>query len=275
MMRLCPRCKKEVHDGSFCHKCGSPLTVSTPRHVKHLVGHDGAPMVHIPPGNFMMGSNDGGKDERPAHMVMISPFQMDMFNVTSDLYEIFCDKTERKKPRNPGWGHGNEPVVNVSWDDALAYATYYDKRLPTEAEWEYACRAGGTGKWCFGNDVERLEKYAWYDANSDNQTHSVGEKKANAWGLYDMHGNVWEWCMDWYDVGYYEISTDRDPVGPVSGHYRVLRGGSWLIDPAWCRSSLRYKGLPGNRTNLVGFRCVSAKAGRIVRSKDGKWSEQK
>ena len=114
------------------------------------------------------------------------------------------------------------PVVNVSWNDALAFCRWLSKkegkicRLPTEAEWEYACRAGSTTRYCFGDDASDLGEYAWYGANSDRKTHPVGTKKPNAWGLYDMHGNAWEWCADGYDAEYYEKSPTDDPTGPAT-----------------------------------------------------------
>ena len=224
-------------------------------------GSDGAPMVLIPAGEFTMGSNDGSEDERPPHRVSISAFYMDKYEVTYDLYDKFCEVTGRTKHRDPGWGRGNRPVVGVSWGDAVAYATHYGKRLPTEAEWEYACRAGGTGTWCFGNDLARLREYAWYLWNSEGRTHAVGERTPNAWGLFDMHGNAWEWCGDWYAAGYYASSPAQDPSGPVSGQYRVLRGGGWDADSVQCRSAVRNRYDPGGRYDgFDGFRCAMSRS---------------
>ena len=125
-------------------------------------------------------------------------------------------------------------------------------RLPTEAEWEYACQAGSKGAYCFGDDRSELKKYAWYYENSGGTTHPVGAKKANAWGLYDMHGNVWEWCWDWY--GKYPTSPQKNPSGPPAGSYRVLRGGSWSIPAGYCRSAYRDWNDPSNRRYDLGFR---------------------
>ena len=126
--------------------------------------------------------------------------------------------------------------------------------LPTEAQWEYACRAGSTTRYCFGDDESRLGEYAWYDENSGDKTHPVGEKKPNAWGLYDMHGNVWEWCQDWYDDGYYAKSPTDDPTGPSTGSCRVIRGGSWDDGARSCRSADRNRNSPGYRLDNLGFR---------------------
>ena len=128
--------------------------------------------------------------------------------------------------------------------------------LPTEAQWEYACRAGSTTKYCFGDDEGRLGEYAWFDGNAGGKTHPVGGKKANAFGLYDMHGNVLEWCSDWYKRKYYAESPTDDPMGPTSGSYRVARGGSWDLLAGLCRSAFRYSaagpGLGGRY--LLGLR---------------------
>ena len=145
-----------------------------------------------------------------------------------------------------------QPVVCVSWDDAAAYAKWLGGRLPTEAEWEYACRAGSTTKYCCGDGQSELGDYAWNGTNSNNQTHQVGQKKSNAWGLYDMHGNAWEWCNDWYG-GYANLAA-VDPTGPSAGSERVSRGGCWRYDAGFCRSAYRGHIEPGYRDPYLGFR---------------------
>lgn len=127
-------------------------------------------------------------------------------------------------------------------------------RLPTEAEWEYACRAGSATRWCFGDNASQLDEYAWYERNSGRTTHPVAQKKPNAWGLYDMHGNVWEWCADWYDADYDQQSPADDPKGPASGALRVVRGGSWFVVPGLSRSAIRVRNHPGVRIPVAGFR---------------------
>jgi formylglycine-generating enzyme required for sulfatase activity len=134
--------------------------------------------------------------------------------------------------------------------------------LPTEAQWEYACRAGTKTAFGFGDDDTDLRDYAWYAANSGGKTHPVGQKKPNAWGLYDMHGNVWEWCSDWWADSYANAGT-RDPEGPDSGICRVLRGGSWLYSPWYCRSAGRIRYDPGLRDDGSGFRVVSVGAAGV------------
>jgi formylglycine-generating enzyme required for sulfatase activity len=129
-----------------------------------------------------------------------------------------------------------------------------DFRLPTEAEWEYACRAGSTTEYCFGNNENNLGEYAWYGSNSGEKTHPDGGKKPNTWGLYDMHGNVWEWCNDYYGDKYYESSTVEDPKGADSGAVRVLRGGSCLYVTRFCRSAHRFGFIPADRFVFLGFR---------------------
>jgi hypothetical protein len=159
------------------------------------------------------------------------------------------------------------PVEQVSWHDCQAFLDKLNEKqpiagvkfgLPTEAQWEYACRAGSATRYCFGDDEKGLGDYAWHDdGKSGRQTHPVGEKKPNAWGLYDMPGNVYEWCADWYDVGYYAKSSPDDPPGPVSGSDRVFRGGGWSILALGCRSAGRGSLGPGNRTPFLGFRVSS------------------
>jgi len=158
------------------------------------------------------------------------------------------------------------PVEQVNWNEAIAFCrklqdhlgqagNRHECRLPTEAEWEYACRAGSQKNYCFGDDEAKLEEYAWHGENSGGKTQPVGQKKPNQWGLYDMHGNVWEWCRDWYDQ--YPKGPVTDPTGPVEGTSRVLRGGSWRVElPSALRSAYRFNLAPDSRRNLIGFRCV-------------------
>ena len=206
--------------------------------------------------------------EAPRHRVRLTkPFYVGACDVTVGTFQRFVDDTGYKtdaekdskggsgvaekgnwvqKPefgwRNPSFAQTNaHPVVNVSWNDTAAFCQWLSRkegkeyRLPTEAEWEYACRAGSTTRYSFGNDDGSLGNYAWYGENSGKKTHPVGEKKPNAWGLYDMHGNVWKWCADWYDRDYYAKSLADDPTGPVGGSRRVYRGGGWLYVAGSCR----------------------------------------
>ena len=158
-------------------------------------------------------------------------------------------------------GDPNCPVEQVSWQDAQDFIQKLNAReggtpyrLPTEAEWEYAARAGTTTAYCFGDDVSQLRAYAWYRDNSDGRTHPVGQLQPNAWGLYDMHGNVWEWVQDWY--GAYAAETAVDPQGPAAGSDRVVRGGSWGSYAAYCRSAYRYRADPANRGGYLGVRLL-------------------
>jgi formylglycine-generating enzyme required for sulfatase activity len=208
--------------------------------------------VSILAGEFKMGTNNGSDSEK-LHRVRISRgFEMGKYEVTQAQWEAVMGS-------NPSHFKGdNLPVENVSWDDIQGFiqrlnglSQRYTFRLPTEAEWEYACRAGTTGDY-----AGSLDAMAWYEANSGNRTHPVGQKQPNAWGLYDMHGNVWEWCQDWYDYNYYEQSPGTDPQGPSSGSRRVNRGGSWYLSAAHCRSANRLGHSPGNRLNSLGFRLV-------------------
>ena len=197
--------------------------------------------VLIQSGSFTMGS-EKGDDEKPPHKVTLTkPFYMGVYEVTQAQWKAVMGD-------NPSYFKGDDlPVERVSWEDCQKFVVKLKEklgegftcRLPTEAEWEYACRAGSNTAYCFGDEEAGLGQYAWYGENSDKRTHPVGQKKPNAWGLYDMHGNVWEWCQDWFDSAYYGTSTDQDPKGPSSGSARVLRGGSWLLDAVGARSALR------------------------------------
>ena len=158
---------------------------------------------------------------------------------------------------------GNDyPVVCVSWNDAVSFCTWLSEktgetyRLPTEAEWEYACRAGTETSYYTGNSESDLGSAGWYKSNSDLKTRPVGQKKANAFGLYDMYGNVCEWCNDWFDSGYYSQSPSNNPTGPSSGSYRVMRSGSWINSARYCRSAYRNWYTPTYTNYNLGFRVV-------------------
>ncbi len=241
----------------------APVVVPQPKPTASQKAAAQAPegMVLIPAGEFMMGSlsGEGHDHEHPQHRVYVDAFYMDRYEVTVGQYKRFLSATGHRSL--PDWVSeysrtADCPVVGVSWDDAVAYARWAGKRLPTEAEWEYACRAGSATKYSFGNDEGRLGEYAWYYSNSGRKTHPVGQKKQNAWGLYDMHGNVWEWCSDWYDKDYYSNSPSRNPKGPTNGQYRVLRGGSWNNNANNARAANRNNNTPTNTNNNNGFRCA-------------------
>ena len=213
--------------------------------------------VAIPAGTFMMGSpadEVDRNDEESQHEVSLSAFKMSAHEVTFAQYDAFCDATKYKKANDQGWGRGQRPVINVSWDDATAFAKWVGCRLPTEAEWEYACRAGSTTPFNTGKYLTTSQ--ANYRSN---KTTAVGSFAANAWGLYDMHGNVWEWCSDWY--GDYPSSPQTNPAGPIDGPFntlRVIRGGSWKeVVPRYSRSAYRNINPPGSVWLNIGFRLVS------------------
>jgi formylglycine-generating enzyme required for sulfatase activity len=207
-------------------------------------------MVHLPGGTFWMGCSPGDSecdsDENPRHQVTLRPFWMDVTLVTQAEYQ-------RAMGNNPSYfsGCADCPVEQVSWNDANNYCSRVGKRLPTEAEYEYAAR-GGIDSARYGD----LDAIAWYSANSGGRTHPVGQKQPNAYGLYDMLGNAWEWCADWYDKNYYQSSPSNNPQGPSSGSSRVLRGDGWLGPPRNGRASIRGRGVPVARSNGLGVRCV-------------------
>jgi formylglycine-generating enzyme required for sulfatase activity len=219
--------------------------------------------VLIPAGSFMMGSENSEHNEKPVHNVTLDLFRMDKYEVTNEKYYVFIKCTNHVQPEH--WKSGRipadrelHPVVYVRWGDAEAYAKWLKMRLPTEAEWEYACRAGSTSEFCFGDNALELEEYAWFGNNSGN-THPVGLKKPNKRHLYDIHGNVWEWCQDWYDGDYYIRSPKENPKGPSSGGQHIFRGGSWHGNFVPCRSACRCRGITAYCYGTVGFRvCRSA-----------------
>ena len=216
----------------------------------------GMRFVPISTGTFTMGDADNG----PTHKVTLTkPFELGQHEVTQEQYEqvMGTNPSQFKGPQNP--------VEQVSWNDAVEFcrklsampaekSAGYVYRLPTEAEWEYACRAGTQTEYSFGDSDSELGDYEWYDKNSGETTHPVGGKKPNPWGLYDMHGNVFEWCQDWY--GDYPSGSMTDPTGAASGSFRVLRGGGWSSSSRYARSALRFRNSPGFRSFILGFRVL-------------------
>ena len=225
-----------------------------------VTGPDGGMYVWVPPGEFMMGSNDGRDDEQPVHLVRIMRgFWLGKHEVTNAQYRAFCDATGREFPSASDQGD-NHPVVMVSWDEAKAYCDHYGLRLPTEAEWEYAARGPEGRRYPWGDEWDP-GKLCWYaNTGPGNRTFPVGSFPAGAsWrGALDMAGNVWEWCADWFGEGYYGTSPVEDPQGPATGEERLLRGGSWIDSPGHCRSAGRGSGNPRGLGYGVGFRCVWA-----------------
>jgi formylglycine-generating enzyme required for sulfatase activity len=212
----------------------------------------------IPPGRFWMGSPHQKswvpKDELPRHEVILTRgFWMGRTPVTQAQWGVVLE------PNPAEFKGGNRPVETLTWNEARAFAEHLNRAvkglsvtLPTEAQWEYACRAGEAGPYSGGT----IEQVAWYDGNSAGQTHDVGTKQANAWGLHDMHGNVREWCADWLDD---TLPVGTDPTGASSGSFRVYRGGSWSFRAGSCRAADRLGNTPGYRDYGLGFRlCLSS-----------------
>jgi formylglycine-generating enzyme required for sulfatase activity/TolB-like protein len=215
--------------------------------------------IQIPAGTFIMGSNTEDKDEKPAHRVTVSTFEMSETEVTVAQYRTCVDAgacTPPKGGRKYNWeksGYGNRPINGVEWDQAVAFATWAGGRLPTEAEWEYAARAGTTTRYACGESDSCVESMGWYSKNSGHQTQSVGSKRANSWGLRDMHGNVYEWVSDKF--GNYSSDSVTDPTGPTSGSRQVIRGGGCFnAFPRDLRSTNRHGNKPKDIGRDVGFR---------------------
>lgn len=215
-------------------------------------------LVRIDSGSFMMGSyeEEGDSDETPRRKVTITKsFYIGMYEVTQEQWE----KVMGENPSE--WKGKKHPVDTVSWNDCMEFTeklseiTGREFTLPTEAQWEYACRAGTTTKWFFGNNVSSYIQYGWIDEEAQGITHPVGLKKPNAWGLYDMYGNIQEWCKDWYQNPYLE-SDLVDPAGPRVGDSRVIRGGGWGDISDNARSAYRNAIGEDVSNNGTGFRCV-------------------
>jgi formylglycine-generating enzyme required for sulfatase activity len=232
-------------------------------------------MVLIKGGKFTMGEKD--EVDAPPHEVTVSSFLMDKYLVTQEQFQKLMGANPSR------WKGEKNPVEQLRWSDAVKFcnkrseaeklqpcydlqtlkcnfdATGY--RLSTEAEWEYACRAGTTTPYFFGDTLAKIGDYAWFEKNSGGHPHPVGQKQPNPWGLYDIVGNVWEWCNDFYKVDYYQESPRENPRGPDSGQNKVLRGGAWRFSADNCRSGYRYNENPGQSDvcfgyDIYGFRCV-------------------
>jgi len=237
-----------------------------------VVNSAGMVLVPIPAGQFQMGSPDSNRNnEKPQHLVKITkPFYLSVYEVTQQQYEKVMGVRPWQGKESTGekkWGKDGPdyPATYMDWKDAVEFCRKLSEqegveyRLPTEAQWEYACRAGTTTVFSFGDDASQLEQYAWYDKNAyavrENYAHRIGQKLPNPWGLYDMHGNVSEWCQDRYAEDYDKpAKTVSDPMGPAQGTFRLLRGGSFVTLSSIVRSALRYSNRPTDRSPSIGFR---------------------
>jgi len=274
-------CEKAGSTSQSQTESGHPAKVSSSGPIE-LTTRSGVEMVYLPGGEFLMGSDRGNPDEAPAHRVKVSAFALDKFEVTHEQF------TKAQLPNPSHWqDNPKKPVERVRWRDAKQYCNersllesltpcYNEKtadwdcdysangyRLPTEAEWEYACRAGSDQQYDFGQP-DKLRQYAWFSDNSEQQTHARAQKKANGFGIYDLYGNVSEWCEDVYSPTYYRESPAADPSGPPNPGKdvkRVIRGGSWKSSANQCRASMRQGERTGDSdacfsTDYCGFRCV-------------------
>ncbi|MFT6846076.1 MAG: sulfatase modifying factor 1 [Flavobacteriales bacterium] len=216
-------------------------------------------VILVQGGTFAMGSTVE-EDETP-HTVTLSNYSIGKYPVTVGQYKTFCTATGTTMPEAPSWGwQDKHPMVNVTYNDAVSYCNWLgetyggDWRLPTEAQWEFAARGGTKSNKYTYSGSDDLDEVAWYADNAGGKTQSVGRKKANELSLYDMSGNVWEWCKDWYDKDYYASSPSTNPKGATSGANRVLRGGSWYYSATRCRVAYRGTDGPSYRSSFNGFR---------------------
>jgi formylglycine-generating enzyme required for sulfatase activity len=216
-------------------------------------------MVFVEGGTFTMGSTVE-KDETP-HSVTLSSFKMGKYEVTVGQYKNYCTDTGTAMPETPSWGWvDSHPIVNVNYNDATAYCNWLgdeyggDWSLPTEAQWEYAARGGNKSNNYIYSGSNELDEVAWYQENPGGKTQTVGRKKPNELGIYDMSGNVWEWCKDWY--GYYSATEQYNPKGATISSYRIFRGGSWVFSSMYSRVAFRSPCNPASRNAYNGFRVV-------------------
>ncbi len=240
----------------------------------------GMAFVEVPAGSFRMGGDpvaeQADENENPRHVVVFdAALRVGRCPVTQSQWQAVMGG-------NPSHFHGaDHPVESVSHDDAREFIRRLNAlektrayRLPTEAEWEYAARAGSPDAYCYGPGTDRLHEFAWYAKNSGGRTRAVGRLAANAWGLHDMHGLVHEWCADWFDRNYYSQSPEKHPKGPARGVARSLRGGDWSSADWYCRSAIRSLSSPQRRSPRVGFRIVAQIEGPKAEGKaKGLWKK--
>ncbi|NUO79642.1 SUMF1/EgtB/PvdO family nonheme iron enzyme [candidate division KSB1 bacterium] len=264
-----PALAELLDDLQIATRDNTPMLLSASSTKKIITPPEG--MVLIPAGWFLMGG-DKEEREKPVHKVYVDAFFMDKYHVTVEQYQRFLKATGAENP--PEWKDQikfpKRPVVHVSWEDAQAYAQWAAKRLPTEAEWEYAARGGYTGlvgepryEYPWGDEIDANKAnydadgtrgYSWEDAMR--HLKEVGSYPPNGFGLFDMAGNIWEWCEDWFAEDYYKNSPERNPKGPASGEYRVLRGGSWSVNPLSMRCAGRDGYSAADQGGYIGFRCA-------------------
>jgi formylglycine-generating enzyme len=222
-------------------------------------------MVKVQGGIFLMGDSQGlgEKDEQPVHKVRLKSFSIAKTETTVAQWRAYCNATGLAMPDTPRWGwHDNDPIVNVSWKKAVAYCHWLSDKtgkeyhLPTEAQWEYAARGGINSHGYTYSGSSNLDSVGWYEKNSGGKAHATAQKQPNELGLYDLCGNVWEWCQDWYDKNYYSHSRRSNPEGPSSGTDNMVRGGSWYHTPSSCRIANRSVTDDDIHSPDIGFRVV-------------------
>ncbi len=276
--------RKVVNDATLTSDAGQKAASATPKTpaTANSTATNASAMVQITGGRFIMGEKS--EVDAPPHEAVVSSFWIDKQLVTQEQFQKIMGANPSR------WKGEKNPVEQLRWSDAVKFCNKrsefegfqpcYDLktlrcdfvangyRLPTEAEWEYACRAGTTSAYFFGDNPSKLGDYAWFDKNSGGHPRAVGQKQPNPWGLYDMTGNVWEWCNDFYKVDYYQESPRENPKGPNEGQNKVLRGGAWRFSAENCRSGYRYNESPGYSDvcfgyDIYGFRCVRNVAGTV------------